>query len=424
MALTRTPRGRTLAAREARLAYWMLAPTLLIVFAIVLFPVLADFWISFKPVTLTDLRAPTPVVRERVVEEPAAPGDTLSVRYQMRNSSQEITLRSVTLTDTLAEGLELLSQDERCTLAGQTVNCRLGDYEGGFRENLDLEFRTSQAYFDVAAAPLSSPPTVTASAPNILTNFVFTLANFRRFLSGPDFWPTLRITLYYTVFGTLGSILLGLFAAQLLNVRFFGQGFLRGLFLFPYIAPIIAVAFAWSFLLDPLSGAVNALGLRYGLLSEAINFLGQRSTSFDLFGWTFTVPLALTTVILFEAWRYFPFAFLFILARFQAIPRDMYEAAQVDGASPMQQFWFITLPQLVGILSTLFLLRFIWTFNKFDDIFLLTGGAAGTKTLTITVFDEAFGRQDLGAGAAVAVVLFFILALFLVFYFRYAPEGD
>ena len=102
----------------------------------------------------------------------------------------------------------------------------------------------------------------------------------------------------------------------------------------------------------------------------------------------------------------------------------MYEAAEVDGASPSQQFWYITLPQLVGILSTLFLLRFIWTFNKFDDIFLLTGGAAGTKTLTVHVYDQAFALADLGAGAAVAVALFVILALFMVLYFRFAPEGE
>ena len=84
----------------------------------------------------------------------------------------------------------------------------------------------------------------------------------------------------------------------------------------------------------------------------------------------------------------------------------------------------MTLPQLVGILSTLFLLRFIWTFNKFDDIFLLSGGAAGTETLTIAVYDEAFAQADLGAGAAASVVLFVILGVFMVLYFRFAPEGD
>lgn len=131
------------------------------------------------------------------------------------------------------------------------------------------------------------------------------------------------------------------------------------------------------------------------------------------------MPLALTSVILFEGWRYFPFAFLFILARLQAIPDELYQAASVDGASPFQRFFHITLPQLASVLSTLFLFRFIWTFNKFDDIFLLTRGQAGTKVLTIKVYDYAFGEFDIGASSAVAMVLFGVLLVFLVIYFRW-----
>ena len=84
-----------------------------------------------------------------------------------------------------------------------------------------------------------------------------------------------------------------------------------------------------------------------------------------------------SSVILFEGWRYFPFAFLFILARLQGIPDELYHAASVDGASPFQRFFHITLPQLGTVLATLFLFRFIWTINKFDDIFLLTRGQGG-----------------------------------------------
>jgi len=430
---TAPPRRKTLAAREARLAYAMLLPTFIIVFAIVLFPVLANFWISFKQVGLADLRAPEPTVRERVREEPETPGDPVTVRYQLLNRSQSTTLRNVTFTDTLPEGLTLTEGEPRCEASGSELRCALGDWEGGFREDLELSFTTSDAFFGAAGDDVEgfleagfedATPHVSAQAPNVLTNLTFTLTNYRRFLGSPEFWPTLRTTLLYTVFGTLGSILLGLFAAQLLNERFRGQGFLRGLFLFPYVAPVIAVAFTWAFLLDPQSGSVNALGVEFGLLQNPISFLSERSLRLELFGLPFTMPLALTAVILFEAWRYFPFAFLFILARFQAIPQDMYEAADVDGASPLQKFWWVTLPQLVGILSTLFLLRFIWTFNKFDDIFLLSGGAAGTKTLTIAVYDEAFARADLGAGAAASVVLFVILGVFMVLYFRFAPDGE
>jgi multiple sugar transport system permease protein len=129
-------------------------------------------------------------------------------------------------------------------------------------------------------------------------------------------------------------------------------------------------------------------------------------------------------VIAFEAWRYFPLSFLFILARMQSIPSDMYEAAEIDGATPLQQFWHISLPQLAGILAVLFLLRFIWTFNKFDDIFLLTGGAAGTRTLTVDVYEQGFAVSNLGAGAAVAVVVFVVLLVFATVFIRFSPKDQ
>jgi multiple sugar transport system permease protein len=124
-------------------------------------------------------------------------------------------------------------------------------------------------------------------------------------------------------------------------------------------------------------------------------------------------------VILFQAWRYFPFAYLFILARIQAIPDDLYEAAKVDGAAPSQRLWHVTLPQLRAVFGTLFLLRFIWTFNKFDDVFLLTGGAAGTKLISIEVYDQLFSGRNVGAAAAVAVVLALILLVVVAIYFRW-----
>jgi multiple sugar transport system permease protein len=253
------------------------------------------------------------------------------------------------------------------------------------------------------------------------------LANFRKVFSSDEFWKVLRVSLYYTIFGTLGALVLGLFAAQILNTAFRGRAVLRGLFLFPYVAPVIAVAFAWILLLDAgPGGTLNAMQMHMhmGAVEWPINFLGQRSIPVSVFGISFNFPMALTTVIAFEAWRYFPLSFLFILARMQSISSDMYEAAEIDGATPLQQFWYISLPQLVGILSVLFLLRFIWTFNKFDDIFLLTGGAAGTRTLTVDVYEQAFALSNLGAGAVVAVVVFFVLLVFALIFFKFSPQDD
>ncbi len=252
--------------------------------------------------------------------------------------------------------------------------------------------------------------------------FNLTLDNFRKVFSDPDFVPALVTTLIYTVSGSALSILLGLMAALLVHGEFRGRSLLRGLFISPYIAPVVAVTFTWSFILDPQLGVLNWLAVDRGLLAQPIPFLSQRWWDLDLMGVRVRLPLALTSVILFEGWRYFPFAFLFILARLQAIPDELYQAASVDGASPFQRFYHITLPQLATVLSTLLLFRFIWTFNKFDDIFLLTRGQAGTRVLTIKVYDYAFGEFNIGASSAMAMVLFGVLSVFLLIYFRWIAK--
>ena len=127
---------------------------------------------------------------------------------------------------------------------------------------------------------------------------------------------------------------------------------------------------------------------------------------------------ALITVILFEAWRSFPFAFLFLTARLQAVPDVLEEAARVDGATPTQRFRHILLPQLLPTIAVLTVLRFIWTFNNFDDIYLLTGGGAGTQVVAVRVFDYLITRGDIGAAAAQALVLAAILAVLVHVYLK------
>ena len=305
------------------------------------------------------------------------------------------------------------------------LSCELGSIEGGKRLDIQIPVLVGQTYLDNGVRARSSKPVAEYKTVNVLTSLSFTLANFQKIFSADEFWSVLRVSFYYTIFGTLGALVLGLFAAQILNSSFFGRPILRGLFLFPYVAPVIAVAFAWVLLLDAgPGGTFNAMLRQMGATEGPINFLGQKYLSFEVFGLSWQFPMALTTVIAFEAWRYFPLSFLFILARMQSISTDMYEAAEMDGATPLQQFWYLSLPQLLGILSVLFLLRFIWTFNKFDDIFLLTGGAAGTRTLTVDVYEQAFAVSNLGAGAAVAVVVFIVLLSFALLFFKFSPQDD
>jgi multiple sugar transport system permease protein len=412
MSDTSPPKGTgPLARLEARLAWGLLAPTITAVALVVILPLLAIFWISVKPVSLSDLRAPEVVIREDIRGDDEAVGDAASIRYRLRNSSQDQPIRGVTIADTIPAGLSVTELDPRCALEDRALFCDFGDWEGGFRESLMIPVTVEQTYLDNAQRPQDSAVETTGRASSMLTNGTFTLDNFKRVFDGDEFWSVLWVTLFYTVFGTIGALLFGLFAALLLNKSFKGQGILRGLYLFPYVSPVIAVAFAWILLFDPFSGSANALLIQMGVTQEAINFFGQR-------------PLALIMVTLFEIWRYFPLSFLFILARMQSIDTDMYEAADMDGASPFQQFWYLSMPQLLGILSVLFLLRFIWTFNKFDDIFLLTGGNAGTRTLTVNVYEQAFAVSNIGAGAAVAVVIFGCLLAFSFFFFRFISQEE
>jgi multiple sugar transport system permease protein len=248
----------------------------------------------------------------------------------------------------------------------------------------------------------------------------YTLDNFQRVLQSDGFWSTLWTTVVYTVGGTVGSIGLGLVAALALRRPFRGRGSMRAIMLLPYITPVVAATFVWTVALDPQAGVVNAWGTRFLGWNQAIPFLSTERS--HLFG--IPVPTALLMVILFETWRYFPFAFLFLVARMQAIPGDLDEAARVDGASVWQRFWNVVWPQLVPVIALLAVLRFIFTFNKFDDIYLLTGGGAGTEVVSVRVYDFLTARKDVGLAAAQAVVLAIVLVGLIIFYLWAQSRAD
>ncbi|MFG2167282.1 carbohydrate ABC transporter permease [Micromonospora chersina] len=233
-----------------------------------------------------------------------------------------------------------------------------------------------------------------------------TLDNIDRVLHTPGFADTLWTTVVYSAGGTVGSILVGLVAALVVRRPFRGRTIVRASMLLPYVAPVVAMTFVWQVMLDPQIGFVNDWGRRILGWDAPVPFLSQEST-------------ALWTVIAFEAWRYFPFAFLFLLARLQAVPGELEEAALVDGATPTQRFRHILLPQLMPVIALIGVLRFIMTFNKFDDVYLLTGGSAGTEVVSVRVYQFLTARTDIGAAAAQAVVLAVVLIVFVAIYLRF-----
>jgi len=243
-----------------------------------------------------------------------------------------------------------------------------------------------------------------------------TLDNFAHVLSSGGLWKSLGVTFMYTAGSVLCSVTLGLIAAMAVRKPFRGRTFVRAAMLLPYVAPVVAVTFVWRIMLNPEFGIVNEFGQNVLGWSEGIPFLSQATGELDVLGATIPVPTALLTAIAFEAWRYFPFAFLFIMARLEAMSSEPEEAALVDGATPLQSFRHIVLPQLMPIIAVLVVLRVIWTFNEFDDIFLLTGGAAGTGVASVRVYDFLTVQRNVGAASAQSVVLALVLVALLAVY--------
>jgi multiple sugar transport system permease protein len=244
-----------------------------------------------------------------------------------------------------------------------------------------------------------------AQAPFVgLENYRFVINDFAFKFQGLQSWGAAVTSIVYSFSSTILTLIIGLIASLLLNRPFRARGLARAIFLFPYVAPIVSVAFVWRWILDPRpSGVLNDVLMGLGIIELPKAYLAQRG-------------LALLLVIVFEAWRYFPFAMLMILARLQAIDKTLYEAADVDGANSWHKFLYVTIPELRYVLGAVFLLRLIWTFNKFDDIFLLTGGGFGTNVLPVLTYQFSFKSFDFGKGAANAMILLIILVVFLLVY--------
>ena len=402
---------------EKRTAYALTLPAVLIVFAIVLFPIFSNVWISFKEVQLKDIRIPEPRAK-KIVKSVKNDDTKIKIIYKLRNSSLIQDIRDVKFKDKFPSNVKPIDLDDRCKFTSNKVQCDFGNWSKKYREQFVIFFETKNGEkIDKKKFKLNKP-NLKGKADNILLTSDFTLLNFKKVITNYEFKELLLTTFYYTFFGTVGAIVFGILSAQMVNQNFRGRSFIRSTLLFPYVAPVVALAFTWELLLDPNSGTLNNLLLNYNIIDKPINLLGQKYVSIFVFGYEFKLRLALTTVIIFEIWRYFPLAFLFILARLQAVPKELYEAADIDGAGPYTKFMNITLPQITAVISILFMIRFIWNFNKFEDIFLLTGGASGTRTLPINVYEQGFSIGNIGMGSAVSMVIVLLLLFFMLIYFK------
>ena len=237
-------------------------------------------------------------------------------------------------------------------------------------------------------------------------NFVG-LDNFTKALSDEVFWISLRHTLIWIGITIPAQMLLGLVTALLLNQDFPWRPVARALIIIPWALPSVVIALMWVWIYDSNYGVLNDFLLRLGLIQQAMPWLADPDT-------------ALGAIILTLTWQGFPFFAVMILAGLQSIPRSHYEAASLDGASAWQQFRYITLPGISGVLVTSVLLRTIWVANSFDIIFVMTGGGPGyaTYTLPLYAYLKARTNLDFGYGSALAVLFTLLLMVIVLLYLR------
>ncbi len=257
--------------------------------------------------------------------------------------------------------------------------------------------------------PLIQGVIVSLQAQNMIrpnpTNFVGFRHYFRALFVDREFWQSTGRTLYWTFGSVAGAYLLSLALALLLNMEIWGRGFFRALFLIPWVIPDVVTAMLWKWFYSDQFGMANFMLLKFGLIDSPILFLSNPNA-------------AMPSVIAVQIWKLYPVMTIVLLAALQNVPKELLEAAKIDGANAFQRFWYVTMNFLRPSSLIMILLGCIWTFQSFDIVYLLTGGgpASATQILPVMVYVKAFWATELGYASAVAIIMLGFLLVFGLVY--------
>jgi trehalose/maltose transport system permease protein len=196
---------------------------------------------------------------------------------------------------------------------------------------------------------------------------------------------------------------LGMIIALVVNSNFKGRGAMRAAMLVPWAIPTVVAAQMWKWMFDDVFGVVNDAGVRLHILNHSVAWISQPST-------------ALASVSAVDIWKTTPFVALLLLAGLQVIPRDLYEAADVDGASKWQQFWRITLPLLRPAILVTLIFRTLDALRVFDVFYVFYGNRPDTQTMAIYAQSTIVSDGHVGYGSAISVAIFLIIGIFVVIY--------
>ncbi len=231
--------------------------------------------------------------------------------------------------------------------------------------------------------------------------------NYKYVLTDPTFWQSAKVTGLFVLGAVSLNIILALAIALLLNREFVGRNLVRMIALLPWAIPGVVNGIMWKWILNPSYGALNGLLFQMGIIDKYVIWLG-------------TPAGALIMCVLADVWKETPFIMLLILAALQTIPKDLYEAATVDGANVFESFKHITLPLIKPTLFVSLTLRTIWALKSFDLIYTLTAGgpSSGTTVVGYYTYMKTFVTLNLGRGSAVADIMTAVGAVLVILYQR------
>lgn len=236
-------------------------------------------------------------------------------------------------------------------------------------------------------------------------------SNYLQIFSDAGFLHVIWITLKFTAMVVFGNFVIGTLLAVILNMKIPGRTIFRGILVLPWLFPEVVVALLWRWLFNPLYGLISHFWMSLGFGSQPLNILGD--TDMAIFG-----------VAVAAIWKGYPLVLIIVLAGLQAIPNELYEAAEIDGANIRQQFFNITLPSLLPVVTVVLILETVWWFKNFPIVWILTQGGPvnSTEVISIGIFQTAFESFRFGEAAAMAVVVFFICLLISYLYRRFLPN--
>jgi trehalose/maltose transport system permease protein len=237
------------------------------------------------------------------------------------------------------------------------------------------------------------------------------LDNYRTLIHDTIFRDTVVLTIKFTVITVSLEFLLGLIIALVVNSHFKGRGVMRAIMLVPWAIPTVVAAKMWLWMLDDTNGVINDLGMRTHILSHPHAWIADPSTQ-------------LAAVSAVDIWKTTPFVALLLLAGMQVIPKDLYEAASVDGANQLQQFWRITMPLLRPAILVVLIFRTLDALRVFDVFQVFFGNRLGAQSMAVYNQSTIVGDGHVGYGAAMSVAIFLIISLFVVIYVTFVRVSE